>query len=77
MNCPFLYPVIQSSSFVIQSTFLVIQSVSDESFLFLAGFLTALGMTGVHVVETQIIASLRCVLRSFAKFAFGHRVPCT
>ncbi|AEW21713.1 hypothetical protein BFO_1178 [Tannerella forsythia 92A2] len=70
MNCPFLY-------LVIQSTFLVIQSVSDESFLFLAGFLTAFGMTGVHVVETQIIASLRCVLRSFAKFAFGHRVPCT
>ena len=70
MNCPFLYPVIQS-------TFLVIQSVSDESFLFLAGFLTVFGMTGVHVVETQIIASLRCVLRSFAKFAFGHRVPCT
>ena len=53
MNCPFLYSVIQSSSFVIQSTFLVIQSVSDESFLFLAGFLTVFGMTGVHVVETQ------------------------
>ncbi|TPE17537.1 hypothetical protein FJN16_02830 [Tannerella forsythia] len=63
----------------VQSTSLVIQNVSDESlFLFLAGFLTALGMTGVHVVETQIIASLRCVLRSFASICeICVRTPCT